>query len=239
MKNNQYPMGRTWQFEAGEVLNIFKPSGLTSFDVVRRIRNWSKCRKVGHAGTLDPMATGVLIICTGRATKRVCEIMDLEKEYIGVIELGKSTDTDDYEGKILFQTEVPRFTQDDIITALGQFEGDIYQVPPMYSAIKYKGRKLYQLARQGIVINREPRNVTVYQVTLLDWINPNVRVLVRCSRGTYIRALARDLGIVLKTGGVLKELCRTRIGSFSIKNSLSLKSIEKQIMVGREHISSN
>ena len=229
-------MGHTWEFEAGEVLNICKPSGLTSFDVVKKIRSWSECRKVGHAGTLDPMAIGVLLICTGRATKRVSEFMELEKEYIGVIELGKSTDTDDAEGKILTHAKVPDLTSDHLKDALQQFEGDIQQVPPMYSALRYKGRRLYKIARQGKIVQREPRPVSVHELSLLEWNNPYLRVRVRCSRGTYIRALARDLGVVLKTGGMLSELCRTRIGSFLLKEALSLKEIEKQIMVARERI---
>ena len=226
-----------WDFEAGEILNIHKPAGLTSFDVVARIRKWSGCRKVGHAGTLDPNATGVLLICTGKATKRVSELMEMEKEYIGVIELGKCTDSDDIEGKIICQKEVPLFEKNDILTELKKFEGDIQQVPPMFSALKYKGHRLYQLARQGKTVPRAPRIVSIREMTLLDWENPCVHIRVRCSRGTYIRAIARDLGAALDTGGYLKELCRTKICTFTVDQGLSLEEFKHKVMDERESIS--
>lgn len=210
---------------------------MTSFDVVRRIRRWTGCRKVGHAGTLDPSATGVLLVCTGLATKRVSELMHLEKEYEGTIELGTATDTDDAEGRVLKQAPVPRFVLGDIASVLKKFEGEIAQIPPMFSALKQNGRRLYKIARRGEVVFREPRKVQVYALNILEWERPFIRVRVRCSRGTYIRALARDIGDALNTGGHLKTLRRTRIGSYSSEDSYSLETLKEIILMNYAHLS--
>ncbi len=204
---------------------------MTSFSVVAKVRTWTHCKKVGHAGTLDPFATGVLLVCTGKATKRVSEFMELEKEYEGVIELGKTTETDDREGKILQQQDVPVFSIKDIQSVLKKFIGEIEQVPPMYSALKKNGVRLYKLARKGKVVYREPRKVKIHEITLLKWDRPFLEIRVKCSRGTYVRALARDIGKELRVGGYLKELCRTRIGTYSIKDSYTLTTFREFLSV--------
>lgn len=226
----------SFNFEAGEILNIDKPAGMTSFGVVERIRKWTQCRKIGHAGTLDPLATGVLLVCTGLATKRVSELMDLEKEYEGIVELGKTTETDDAEGRVLKQNHVPLFSTDELMTVLTNFTGEIEQVPPMYSAIKKNGRRLYKLARRGEVIPRDTRNVRVYEMTLLKWQNPCLRIRVRCSKGTYVRALARDIGEQLRTGGYLKTLRRTRVGPYCAEDGYSLDMLRELLLAEHESI---
>lgn len=225
-----------FDFEAGEVLNIDKPLGMTSFGVVERIRRWTGCRKVGHAGTLDPLATGVLLVCTGRATKRVSEFMDLEKEYEGVVELGKVTDTDDTEGKIVEEHPVPDFSKEDIESSLNSFRGTIDQIPPMYSALKKNGQRLYKLARRGKEVPRQPRSVTIHEITLLNWMCPELSIRVRCSRGTYIRALARDIGNKLGAGGYLKTLRRTRIGQFRVADSYTLETFRRWFYIQHESV---
>jgi tRNA pseudouridine55 synthase len=226
----------SFNFEAGEILNIDKPARMTSFGVIERIRKWTQCRKIGHAGTLDPLATGVLLVCTGLATKRVSELVDLEKEYEGIVELGKITETDDAEGRILKQNRVPRFSTDELMTVLTRFTGEIKQVPPMYSAIKKNGRRLYKLARRGEVIPRDARNVRVYEMTLLEWQSPCLRVRVRCSKGTYIRALARDIGEQLGTGGYLKTLRRTRVGPYRVEEGYSVDMLRELLLAEHESI---
>ena len=218
-----------FDFEAGEILNIDKPAGVTSFRIVHKIRRWSHCRKVGHAGTLDPMATGVLLVCTGRATKRVSELMELDKEYEGVLELGTTTETDDAEGRVLARRDVPNLLREDLVVLLKKFEGSIQQIPPMYSAIKKNGRRLYRLARQGVVVEREPRNVQIHEIDLLAWQTPFVRFRIRCSKGTYIRALARDVGECLGTGGYLKGLRRTRVGPYRAEDGYSLETLKESL----------
>lgn len=232
-RENAFP----FDFKTGEILNIDKPSGMTSFGVVERIRRWSGCRKVGHAGTLDPLATGVLLICTGLATKRVAELMELEKVYEGTIELGKTTETDDAEGRVLRQFPVPSFSEEQIISIMKRFEGEIEQIPPMYSAIKKNGRRLYQMARRGEVVSREPRKVCVHELTFLEWRKPFLRIRVRCSKGTYIRALARDVGEHLATGGYLRTLRRVRIGPYSVEESYSLETLRNLLLKKYEHLS--
>ena len=203
---------------------------MTSFGVVAKIRAWTHCKKVGHAGTLDPFASGVLLVCTGKATKRVSELMELEKEYEGVIELGKITETDDIEGKILQRRPVPSFSLEDIKSVLKKFVGEIDQIPPMYSALKKNGVRLYKLARKGKVVHREPRKVNIYEIELLEWNNPFLKIKVKCSSGTYIRALARDIGENLGVGGYLKILCRNRIGTYTIQDSYSLNELEELLL---------
>ena len=193
------------------------------------IRRWTGCKKVGHAGTLDPMATGVLVVCTGKSTKQVSSLMGLEKVYEGVIELGKATDTDDLEGRVISEKEVPDLSVSDIEAVLNQYRGQIDQVPPRYSALKKNGKRLYQLARQGIHVEIQPRKVMIYDLTLLDWQFPCLYIRVRCGKGTYIRALARDIGQQLGTGGYLKQLRRIRIGQFHVDKAWSLDQFKTLI----------
>ena len=223
-------------FRNGEILNIDKPSGLTSTAVVRRIKKWSGCAKVGHAGTLDPFATGVLLVCTGSATKQVNRLIEYDKEYEGEVVLGKQTTTDDPEGDIIRSEEVPAFTEDRIRSTLAAFIGEIEQIPPVYSALKVKGRRMYELARSGKEVKREPRKVQVYSIDLIQWERPSIHVRIRCGRGTYIRAIARDIGLKLETGGYLKSLKRTRVGPYRVEKSLSLTYFEKICRIEDERL---
>ncbi len=212
--------------ENGGIISINKPLGMTSFHVVHLVRKWTNFEKVGHAGTLDPMATGVLLLCLGRATKQVSKLMEWEKTYIGTIKLGTSTETDDSEGEVLFRHKVDDFSTEMIIETLEKFCGRIHQTPPMYSAIKKDGKRLYKLARKGIHIQREPREVHVHRIDLLEWNNPKLTIQITCSKGTYVRALARDIGNHLGTGAFLSSLKRIRIGPHKLEEACSLEAIE-------------
>jgi len=228
-----------FDFEAGEILNIDKPMRLTSFGVVERIRRWTGCRKVGHAGTLDPMATGVLLVCTGLATKRVSTLMLFEKVYEGTIELGTTTDTDDSEGKVINRSTVNPFPEDEIKSVLAQFKGVIDQIPPMYSAIKKNGKRLYQLARKGVIVQRDPRRVEIYEIDLLSYKRPYIQVRIRCSKGTYIRALARDIGEKLGSGGYLKNLRRLRVGPYEADKAFGLTMLRDLLTIQNGSLSKN
>lgn len=217
---------KTFDFESGEIININKPEGWTSFDVVKKIRNITRVRKVGHAGTLDPFAVGVLLICTGKATKKVAELMGLEKEYLATIELGKTTDTHDITGAVVTQTESKIFELSELERVCNSFIGEIDQTPPMYSAVKIKGQRLYKMARRGESVERKPRKVMIRNIEIIEYQHPFLTVKVRCSRGTYIRALADDMGKKLNCGGCLNALTRTRIGSYKIENAYSMANFE-------------
>jgi tRNA pseudouridine55 synthase len=217
---------RSMHFEEGEILNVCKPIGMTSFYAVNRIKRWVHCTKAGHAGALDPLATGVLLVCTGKATRRVSELMSLRKTYEGVIELGKVTTTDDAEGELVEQKEVPDFSQDKINSVLRLFEGEIDQIPPMFSALKINGQRLYRLARRGIVVERLPRRIVIHEIILLNWRKPFITFRIRCSKGTYVRSLARDIGKSLGTGGYLKSLCRTEIGPYRLDEAYSMEEFK-------------
>jgi tRNA pseudouridine55 synthase len=228
---------RVFHFETGEILSIDKPSGITSFEVVRCVRRWTRCQKVGHAGTLDPLATGVILICTGRATKTVRSLQDLDKEYEGTMELGSLSETDDSEGPVRMQCPVPDFSREDIEAVFQRFEGDLMQIPPMYSALKKDGRRLYKIARDGQTVEREPRPVKIHDLTVLEWSKPLVRFRVVCSKGTYVRVLARDIGLALGTGGFLRNLRRMRIGPYRIEESVSLETFRLWMGLGHGHLS--
>ncbi len=215
--------------QGGTVISINKPAGWTSFDVIRWIRRGTGIRKVGHAGTLDPMATGVLLVCTGGSTKKVPQLLELSKTYDGTIELGKTTDTDDSDGAVIDEREVPFFSEPELRTVLDEFIGEINQIPPMYSAIKKNGRRLYHIARDGEVIERKSRKVVIFDIVLKKWVRPFLDIKVVCSKGVYIRALARDIGERLGCGGHLVFLQRTRIGSFDIKDSMTLEHLAKEL----------
>lgn len=212
-----------FDFEVGAILNIDKPAGLTSFQVVKKIRKHINLRKVGHAGTLDPAATGVLLILTGKATKDSISLTGLEKEYLAEIELGIETDTDDIDGKIISRSSISHeYNCEEIQNILNQFVGEIEQIPPVYSAIKVQGKPLYKYARQGISVELKPRRVRIDNISLIDLQWPILRIKVRCSKGTYIRSLARDFGAKLGTGAYLKSLIRTRIGSYRVEDAMNL-----------------
>lgn len=208
------------------ILIIDKERGLTSHDVVARVRRITGERKVGHTGTLDPAATGVLPVCLGAATKVIEYLQDTTKTYAAEVVLGVETDTDDLEGRIVAERPVPALTAEEVDEALAPFRGAISQVPPMYAAIKIGGRKLYDLARAGETVERAPRAVTISKLALLDWEPPVARLLVDCSKGTYIRALARDLGRALGCGAYLHRLVRLRTGPFLLDQALTLAELE-------------
>lgn len=219
----------TFNFAAGEILNINKPEGWTSFDVVKKIRSAARIKKVGHAGTLDPFASGVLLLCTGPATKQVESLMAFDKEYVAEIELGKTTDTYDRTGLILSQTAADNIDLDAVINSLKKFEGEIYQTPPMYSAIKVRGQRLYELARRGEAIERTPRKIRIYGIELINHVKSRITIKVVCTKGTYIRSLAHDLGEDLGCGAYLHALVRTRVGSYRIEDAWSMDLLVKQI----------
>jgi tRNA pseudouridine55 synthase len=208
------------------ILNLDKPSGLTSHDVVDRIRRASGVRRVGHAGTLDPAASGVLLICLGQATRVSRYLMEGRKRYDALVRLGIDTDTGDAEGRVTRTMSTAGINRERTLAALHLFHGRIKQVPPLYSALKHNGRPLYQLAREGVHVERPAREVEVYDLRLLDWAPPSARLLVECSKGTYVRALARDLGQELGTGAHLESLTRLACGPYLLEDSTSLEEAE-------------
>ncbi len=207
-------------------LNIYKPKGLTSHDVVARLRRITKIKQIGHTGTLDPFAEGVLPICIGKAT-RLIEYLEDDKAYEGFIQLGSSTTTYDLEGEVS-NSSSKRVSREDIEKALAQFRGNITQKPPIYSAIKVNGKKLYEYARKGEEIEVPTREVTIYKLDLLEFDEEKqqVRVLIECSKGTYIRSIANDLGEALDTYGHLIKLIRVKAGKFLIDNTVELEGLE-------------
>lgn len=208
------------------ILNIYKEAGWTSHDVVAKLRGILRTRKIGHTGTLDPDAVGVLPVCIGRATKACDMLTDKSKIYEAVLLLGVTTDTEDISGTILTQSDVCT-TSEEVTNAVQSFIGDYEQIPPMYSAIKVNGKKLYELAREGKVIERKPRPVTIYQLEILEMNLPRVRIRISCSKGTYIRSLCRDIGEKLGCGGCMEQLTRTKVGEFSLNDALTLSQVEE------------
>lgn len=207
------------------LINVYKEPGFTSFDVVAKLRGILKQKKIGHTGTLDPDAEGVLPVCLGDGTKLVELLEDRSKEYICEMLLGTTTDTEDTSGLVLETNEVT-CTETEIIDAINSFLGDYAQIPPMYSALKVNGKKLYELAREGKVIERKPRNIHIYKIEINKIKLPYVTFTVECSKGTYIRSLCRDIGEKLQVGGTMNHLTRKRVGHFNIENALTLKQIE-------------
>jgi tRNA pseudouridine55 synthase len=214
------------------LLILNKPGGLTSHDVVNRVRRATHIKQVGHAGTLDPMATGVLVVCVGQATRISEYLMGHDKTYRATIRLGVETDTYDADGEVVATHEV-HAERAEIEQALRSFVGDIQQIPPMYSALKRDGQKLVDLARQGIEIEREARAVTVYAIDLLDYQAPDVTIDVRCSAGTYIRSIAHDFGAILGTGAHLTALTRTASGPFTAQRAIDLAAFEARAREGQ------
>lgn len=214
------------------ILNINKPWGKTSFSVVATVRRLSGERRVGHAGTLDPTATGVLPVCLGQGTRVTEFLVDSTKSYQAQIELGVTTDTYDASGKIIQKRDPSRISQSQLESALTSFCGLIQQTPPMYSAVKYKGKRLYELARAGIKVERESRPTRIDHLELTDWQPPIATIEVVCGKGTYIRSLANDLGEVLGCGATLKDLTRLRCGPFNIKDAVSVPQLEEAFRHG-------
>lgn len=209
------------------ILNIDKPSGMTSHDVVSRVRRLTGTRRVGHAGTLDPLATGVLVVCVGQATRLVEYVVGRPKTYETTVRLGQTTNTYDADGKIE-RTRPVAVTDDQLQVALAPFRGVIEQVPPMYSAIKRNGQPLYKLARQGVTVERAARVVTIYDLQLLGRDGDDVTLRINCSTGTYVRSLAHDLGEALGCGGHVTALRRTRVGLFSAESSIPLGQLSAE-----------
>ena len=208
---------------------IDKPIEWTSFDVVRKIRNLIRIKKVGHAGTLDPLATGLLIVCTGRFTKRINEYMAQEKEYTGDLTLGATTPTYDLESDPGNFKDITLITRDNVLNATKQFIGEIMQVPPAHSAIKIDGKRVYELARQGKEVKIEPRKIIIKEFEITNIEMPVVSFRVVCSTGTYIRSLANDFGTALGCGAYLSSLCRTRIGDSKLEDAKSIQQWEEEI----------
>ncbi len=215
-------------FEEGKVLLINKPLHWTSFDVVRKIRNLIRIKKVGHAGTLDPLATGLLIICTGKFTKKINEYQSQEKEYTGSFTLGAVTPTFDLESETQDFKNFDLITKELIEATTVKFIGEIDQVPPIHSAIKQKGKPVYLAARKGLDVKLEPRKITIksFEITRIEM--PIVFFKVVCTTGTYIRSLANDFGEALGCGAYLSNLCRTRIGGFTLEEAMTIAEFEKQ-----------
>ncbi len=214
------------------ILNINKPKGMTSFSVVARIRKLSGERRVGHAGTLDPDATGVLPICLGQGTRVIEFLMNTTKTYRARIEFGRATDTYDGSGQVISEADTSDINKRRVEAALEAFRGRIDQTPPMYSAIKHGGKPLYKLARSGITVERKKRAVTIHRLELISWRKPTATIEVECSKGTYIRSLANDLGEKLGCGAFLKSLERTRCGIFNIKDAIPLTQLEEAFQSG-------
>lgn len=209
-------------------LNINKAAGLTSHDVVARVRRLAGRKiKVGHAGTLDPAATGVLPVAVGAATRLIEYLADARKGYRAVVALGSSTTTDDAEGETLQQRPVPPLDAAQLERILGQFRGDILQIPPMYSALHHQGQRLYELAREGKTIERAPRPVTIDRLQLVAHEASTLTLDVQCSKGTYIRSLARDIGEALGCGAHLAALQRTFVGSFAVADAVTLETLQQ------------
>ena len=214
------------------IINIYKEQGYTSFDVVAKLRGILKMRKIGHTGTLDPDATGVLPVVLGSATKLVDMLTDKKKEYIATLRLGITTDTLDITGTVLSEN-TPDVSEGEVRDAILSFIGPQLQTPPMYSAIKVNGRKLYELAREGIEIERQKRSIAIFDIEILDMSLPDIRLRVECSKGTYIRSLCADIGDRLSCGAVMTSLMRTKSGDFAIDRAYTLREVEEAAAGGR------
>jgi tRNA pseudouridine55 synthase len=212
----------------GNFLLINKPRGWTSFDVVRKVRGALGVKKVGHAGTLDPMATGLLIVCTGKATKEIERFQDLEKEYRVLMTLGGRTESYDAETPVVEQRSIDGITEEKIRRTLDSFVGRIVQYPPMWSAVKLGGKRLYHYARKGKTVERKPREVTVSSITLDSVTLPEVRFTVICSKGTYIRTLVDDVGQKLGCGAYVSGLERRRIGPYTLDQAMDVSALEQR-----------
>tara|TARA_B100001250_G_scaffold395930_1_gene401368 strand:+ start:1032 stop:1751 length:720 start_codon:yes stop_codon:yes gene_type:complete len=222
--------------EEGVVILINKEKNWTSFDVVKKIKNLIKERfnikkiKVGHSGTLDPLATGLLIICTGKFTKKISEIQGLHKTYSGEITLGGKTPSFDLETEIDQKFDLIGITKDKVYNVSKEFVGEIFQKPPLFSAIKVKGERLYKKARRGEKVNIKKRKITIYSFEITKINLPKIEFIINCSKGTYIRSIANDFGLKLKNGGYLSELTREKIGNYNLKDSLTISEFEKNLM---------
>lgn len=213
----------------GEVFLLDKPLEWTSFDVVKKVRNALRIKKVGHAGTLDPLASGLLIVCAGKMTKQIDSFMGQEKEYTGTFVIGATTESFDLEKPIIPIADPSHITLVQVQEAVNQLTGNILQIPPMHSAIKVAGKRVYVSARAGIEVKMDPRPVEVREFEVTRFAGDEIDFRISCSKGTYIRSLARDLGEQLGVGAYLKALCRTRIGSYTLQEAKSLTDLVDEI----------
>jgi len=221
------------------ILNIFKPKGITSYQAVKEVRNILGIPKAGHTGTLDPSASGVLLVCIGQATKIAEFLVGMEKHYQGEMILGISTDSQDSEGKIVQRREVKTdIDEKRIIDIFQKYEGIISQMPPMFSAVHYKGERLYRLARKGIEVKRSPKEIKIHKLNLMNFNQKTaiVKFEVICSKGTYIRTLCNDIGDELGCGAHLLNLVRKKVGNFSIEDSLNLEELKKEKSLGKRYL---
>ena len=220
------------------IINIYKEAGFTSHDVVAKMRGICQQKKIGHTGTLDPNATGVLPVCLGAGTK-LCDMMaDKDKEYVAELLLGVTTDTQDTTGAILSENEV-KSSCEEVADVIMDFQGEYQQIPPMYSALKVNGQKLYELARAGIEVERKARPVSIHEIEILHMELPKVKIRVVCSKGTYIRTLCADIGAKLGCGGTMASLVRTRVGKFSLEDAITLTQLQALRDEDVEKIESN
>jgi tRNA pseudouridine55 synthase len=213
--------------EMGSILMIDKPVGITSFDVIYRLRRWHGVEKAGHAGTLDPLASGLLIICLGKETKKIQYFSDLEKEYTGTMELGIQTASFDMETEVLQRLDFSAVTLDSLREVFGRFVGKQLQTPPMYSAVKHHGKPLYKYARRGKTLERKAREIEIREFVVTDFALPLVQFRVRCTKGTYIRSLVHDVGATLGCGAALTALRRTLIGQYKVEDAVTLDQLEE------------
>ena len=214
------------------IVNIYKEKGYTSHDVVAVLRKVVGQKKIGHTGTLDPDATGVLPVCLGRATK-VCELLtDHDKTYEALLLLGKTTDTQDISGEVLEEKDPAHLTEEEVRSCIESFIGAYDQVPPMYSALKVNGKKLYELAREGKTVERKSRRVQIHGIRIVEMNLPHVRMEVDCSKGTYIRTLCQDIGEKLQVGGCMEELERTKVGRFLKEDAVTLDEVRQKMEQG-------
>lgn len=213
----------------GEVFLIDKPLEWTSFDVVKKVRNALRIKKVGHAGTLDPLATGLLIVCSGKMTKQIETYMGQEKEYTGTFVIGATTESFDLEKPVIPVSDTSSISLDQVLEAAKLLTGNILQVPPMHSAIKVDGKRVYEAARAGKEVKMEPRPVEVREFEITRFEGDEIDFRISCSKGTYIRSLARDMGENLGVGAYLKKLCRTRIGAYTLEEARELQSLVEEL----------
>lgn len=209
------------------IVVLDKPNGMTSHQVVQKVRRKFNIKRVGHAGTLDPMATGVLIMLLGKSTKLFDQFMQFDKAYHATLLLGTKTDTADTEGKTIEERDYRFVTVEDLENAFSQFRGTIEQLPPMYSAVRVNGKKLYEYARAGQTVKRTPRTVTVHRLTITEFKPPYVSFYMECSKGTYVRQIAEDVGEVLGCGACISQLQRTKIGDYSIEHAVTIDELNE------------
>ncbi|MCL1972420.1 MAG: tRNA pseudouridine(55) synthase TruB [Endomicrobia bacterium] len=225
------------QNDISGMLLFDKPEGWTSFKAVNKIRKILNIKKAGHCGTLDPSATGLLLVLTGTSTKLQNKFMKQDKVYLSTFLLGTITDSGDLDGNIIEKNEVKDINLEKVIKAADCFKGEIEQIPPMYSALKHKGKKLYELAREGITVERKPRKVTIKNIDIISFDGINVEVRVECTSGTYIRTLAEDIGKILGCGAAVSRLRREKIGNFSVDDAMKESGLENTDLIIKNIIS--